>query len=53
MLGVGSGIGITLGSRDSPTSIATLLVPTKTADAQRTEVLGPTLAALIVSTMEG
>ena len=53
MPGVGSGIGITLGYRDSPTSIATFSVPTKTADAQRTEVLGPTLAALIVSTMEG
>ena len=53
MPGVGSGIGITLGYRDSPTSIATFSVPTKTADAQRTEVLGPTLAALIVSIMEG
>ena len=50
---VGSGIGITLGYRDSPTPIATFSVPTKTADAQRTEVLGPTLAALIVATMDG
>ena len=50
---VGSGIGITLGYRDSPTHIATFSVPTKTTDAQRTEVLGPTLAALIVATMEG
>ena len=53
MPGVGSGIGITLGYRDSPTSIATFSVPTKTAHAQRTEVLGPTLEALIVATMEG
>ena len=53
MPGVGSGIGITLAYRDSPTSIATFSVPTKTADVQRTEVLGPTLEALIVSTMEG
>ena len=50
---VGYGIGITLGYQDSPTPIATLSVPTKTADAQRTEVLGPTLAALIVATMDG
>ena len=50
---VGSGIGITLGYRDSPTPIATFSVPTKTADAQRTEILGPTLAALLVATMEG
>jgi len=50
---VGSGIGITLGYRDSPTHIATFSVPTKTTDAQRTEILGPTLAALIVATMEG
>jgi hypothetical protein len=53
MPGVGSGIGITIGYRDSPTYIATFSVPTKTTDAQRTEVLGPTLAALIVATMEG
>jgi hypothetical protein len=53
MPGIGSGIGITLGYRDSPTYIATFSVPTKTSDAQRTEVLGPTLAALIVATMEG
>ena len=39
--------------RDSPTPIATFSVPTKTADAQRTEILGPTLAALLVATMEG
>jgi hypothetical protein len=50
---VGSGIGITLGYRDSDVPIATFSVPTKTTDAQRTEVLGPTLAALIVATMEG
>jgi len=50
---VGSGIGITLGYRNSPTCIATFSVPTSTTDAQRTEVLGPTLAALIVATMEG
>ena len=53
MLGVGSSNFITLGYRDSPTYIATFSVPTKTTDAQRTEVLGPTLAALIVATMEG
>ena len=53
MPGVGSGIGISLAYRNSPSLIATFSVPTKTADAQRTEVLGPTLAALIVSTMEG
>jgi hypothetical protein len=50
---VGSGIGITLGYRDSDTPIATFSVPTKTTDAQRTELLGPTLAALIVATMDG
>ena len=50
---VGSGIGITLGYRDSPTHIATFSVPTKTTDAQQTEILGPTLAALIVAIMEG
>lgn len=50
---VGSGIGIALGYRDSPIPIATFSVPTKTTDAQRTEVLGPTLAALLVATMEG
>jgi hypothetical protein len=49
---VGSGIGITLGYRDSDIPIATFSVPTKTTDAQRTELLGPTLAALIVA-MEG
>ncbi len=53
MPGAGSGIGITLGYRDSPTHIATFSVPTKTTDAQRTEILGPTLAALIVATMDG
>ena len=49
----GSGIGITLGYRDSPTPIATFSVPTKTPDAQRTEVLGPTLAALLVAPIDG
>ena len=53
MPGVGSGIGITLGYRDSPTYIATFSVPTKTPDAQRTEVLGPTLAALLVAPIDG
>jgi hypothetical protein len=33
MPGVGSGIGITLGYRDSPTYIATFSVPTKSPDA--------------------
>ena len=32
---------------------ATFSVPTTTTDAQRTEALGPMLAALIVATMEG
>ena len=50
---VGSGIGISLAYRDSATHIATFSVPTTTTDAQRTEALGPTLAALIVATMEG
>jgi hypothetical protein len=50
---VGSGIDISFGYRDSPTYIATFSVPTTPTDAQITEVLGPTLAALIVSTMEG
>jgi hypothetical protein len=50
---VGSGIGISLAYRDSSTHIATFSVPTTTTDAQRTEALGPTLAALIVATMEG
>ena len=50
---IGSGIGITLGYCDSDTHIATFSVPTKTTDAQRTELLGPTLAALIVATMDG
>ena len=50
---VGSGIGISLAYQDSTTHIATFSVPTTTADAQRTEALGPTLAALIVATMEG
>jgi hypothetical protein len=49
----GSGIGITLGYRDSPTPIATFSVPTKTPDAQRTKVLGPTLAALLVAPIDG
>ena len=53
MPGVGSGIGISLAYRDSTTHIATFSVPTTTTDAQRTEALGPTLAALIVATMEG
>lgn len=39
--------------RDSTEFIATFSVPTKTVDAQRTEILGPTLAALIVATMDG
>ena len=50
---VGSGIGVTLGYRDSATPIATFSVPTKTADAQRTELLGPTLAALLVAILDG
>ena len=50
---VGSGIGISLAYRDSSTHNATFSVPTTTADAQRTEILGPTLAALLVSPMEG
>jgi hypothetical protein len=50
---VGSGIGVTFSYRDSPTFIATFSVPTTTKDAQRTEILGPTLAALIVATMDG
>ena len=50
---VGSGIGVSLAYRDSPTHILTFSVPTTTPDAQRTEALGPTLAALIVATMEG
>ena len=50
---IGSGIGISLAYRDSSSHIATFSVPTATIDAQRTEVLGPTLAALIVATMEG
>jgi len=50
---VGSGIGISLAYRSSSSLIATFSVPTTTKDAQRTEVLGPTLAALIVATMEG
>ena len=50
---VGSGIGITLGYRYLPTHIATFSVPTKIMDAQRTEILGPTFAALIMATMEG
>jgi hypothetical protein len=50
---VGSGIGLSLAYRDSSTHIATFLVPTTTTDAQRTEALGPTLAALIVATMQG
>ena len=50
---VGSGIGLSLAYRDSPTHIATISVPTTTTDAQRTEALGPTLAALIVATMQG
>ena len=53
MPGVGSGIGITLVYRDSDIPIATFSVSTKTTDAQRTELLGPTFAALIVATMEG
>ena len=53
MPGVGSGIGITLGYCDSDIPIATFSVPTTTYDAQRTELLGPTFAALIVATMEG
>jgi hypothetical protein len=50
---VSSGIGITLGYKDSPLPIATFYVPTKTADTQQTEVLGPTLEALIMATMDG
>ena len=50
---VGSGIGLSLAYRDSSTHIATFSVPTTTTDAQRTEALGPTLAALIVATMQG
>ena len=50
---VGSGIGISLAYRDSATHIATFSVPTTTTDAQRTESLVPTLAALIIATMEG
>ena len=50
---VGSGIGLSLANRDSATHIATFSVPTTTTDAQRTEALGPTLAALIVATMQG
>ena len=50
---IGSGIGISLAYRNSSSHIATFLVPTATTDAQCTEVLGPTLAALIVATMEG
>ena len=50
---VGSGIGLSLAYRDSSTHIATFSVPTTTTDAQRTEAFGPTLAALIVATMQG
>ena len=53
MLDTGSGIGVTLGYRDFPTPFATFSVPTKTTDAQRTEVLGPTLAALLVAPIDG
>jgi hypothetical protein len=49
----GSGIGISLAYRYSSIHIATFSVPTTTTDAQRTEVLGPTLAVLLVATMEG
>ena len=50
---IGSGIGVSLAYRNSSSLIATFSVPTATIDAQRTEVLGPTLAALFVATMEG
>ena len=50
---IGSGIRISLAYRNSSSHIATFLFPTATTDAQRTEVLGPTLVALIVAAMEG
>ena len=53
MPSVGSRIGITLGYCDAATPIAIFSVPTKTTDTQRTEFLGPTLAALIVAMLEG
>lgn len=49
----GAGIGVTLGYHSSGTSIASFSLPTKTKDAQRTEMLGPTFAALIASTFNG
>lgn len=50
---MGAGIGLTLRFLRSDDLIASFSVPTKTKDAQRTEVLGPTLAALVSSTMAG
>ena len=50
---LGSDIGVTLGYCGSANHIATFSIPTSSADAQRTEILGPTFAALIVATMDG
>lgn len=51
MADVGSSIGVTLWYRDPPIHIVSSSVPTSTTCAQQTEVLGPTLAALIMATM--
>lgn len=51
--GKGAGIGITLSYRNSTGLIASFSVPTKTYDAQRTEILGPTLASLLVACFGG
>jgi hypothetical protein len=47
--GVGAGIGITLAYKFSGGLIAEFSIPARTYDAQRTEMLGPVFAALIVS----
>ena len=53
MTGRGAGIGVTLGYGHSAELIASFSLPTKTKDAQRTEMLGPTFGALICSTFTG
>jgi hypothetical protein len=53
MKNTGAGIGITLGYKLTEGIIAKFSIPTCTHDAQRTEMLGPMFAALMVSVFDG
>lgn len=50
--GKGAGIGITVSRVGEDSHIITLGMPVKTTDASRTEMLGATLVALVVSMLK-